>query len=79
MSDKFIIHYVSEERNRCLALCDEMDWSTGDDKEFLMHCIEYSVQPGEVEERRKRFNEMQPPTLEFDDEIEVDQEIEDMM
>lgn len=50
--------YIEEERARCAALA--MKLARGFDKDFLIHCIEYSVQPIETDERRKRFDEMTP-------------------
>lgn len=43
-------------RARCAALAAKL--GRGFDKDFLVHCIEYSVQPIETDERRKRFAEM---------------------
>jgi hypothetical protein len=74
MRDKLIMDYVSEERNRCILLCEALTkgvWFA--DREFLIHCIEYSVQPNEVEARRKRYAEF--PSVAAD----VDPEIEDLM
>lgn len=58
MTERFITHYIEEERTRCAQLCAKL--ARGVDKEFLIHCIDYSIQPGEIEKRRKRFNEMKP-------------------
>jgi hypothetical protein len=51
--DKLIMDYVREEAERCAKLCEAIP----DDIEFLVHCIRYSVQPSEIEDRRSRFNE----------------------
>jgi hypothetical protein len=53
MPDKLTMEYIEEERERCAQLVMAMSH----DHEFLIHCIRYSVQPSEVEERRKRFEE----------------------
>ena len=50
-----VMSWVEEERARCAALAAKLG---GLDKDFLVHCIEYSVQPIETDERRKRFVEM---------------------
>jgi hypothetical protein len=57
--DRPIMHYINEERARCAALAKRL--ARGTDKEFLIHCIDYSVQPEEIAERRVRFAEMSPP------------------
>ena len=57
MTEKLIMDWVEEERARCLALVVALDG----EKSFLLHCIVYSVQPSEIDERRKRFNEITPP------------------
>ena len=56
MTEKLIMDYIEEERARCAALATKL--ARGFDKDFLVHCIEYSVQPIETDERRKRFAEM---------------------
>jgi hypothetical protein len=50
--------WVEEERARCAALATKL--ARGADRDFLIHCINYSVQPIETDERRKRFAEMTP-------------------
>jgi hypothetical protein len=57
MVDKLIIDYVREEAERCAQLCEAIP----NDPEFLKHCILYAVQPSEIEERRKRFDEFPKP------------------
>lgn len=62
MSDeRIVMEYVEEERARCAALVAKL--ARGADRDFLIHCINYSVQLIEIDERRKRF-------LEFADDIE---------
>ena len=56
MTEKLIMEYVEEERARCAALAAKL--ARGTDRDFLIHCINYSVQPIETDERRKRFDEM---------------------
>jgi hypothetical protein len=50
--------WVEEERDRCAALAVKL--ARGTDRDFLIHCINFSVQPSETDERRKRFDEMTP-------------------
>lgn len=68
MADKFTMVYVEKERERCAQLCAVL--ARGADKDFLIHCINYSVQPSEIKERRARFAEF--PSAPADD-------IEDLM
>jgi len=56
MSDKLTMAYVEEERARCAQLC--LTLAGGPDKAFLIHCINYSVQPSEIDDRRTRYEEM---------------------
>lgn len=65
MTDKFITHYIEEERKRCAQLCAVL--ARGTDKNFLIHCIEHSVQPSEIKERRARFAEFPSPADDIED------------
>jgi len=56
MSEGTIMSYVEQERARCVALCKAL--AKGVDKDFLIHCIEYSIQPNEVADRRKYFADL---------------------
>ena len=66
MTEKLIMDWVEEERARCLALVVALA-PDGDEKSFLLHCIVYSVQPSEIDERRKRFNELSAPYDDVED------------
>lgn len=55
-----VMDYIREERERCAALVELMDWSTGDDKQFLLYCINAPWYPDEIDEARKRFGELAP-------------------
>ncbi len=54
--DRTIMSYIEEERARCAALVVKL--ARGADKSFLIHCINFSVQPSATEDRRTRFDEM---------------------
>jgi hypothetical protein len=56
MTNKLIMDYIEEERERCAVLAAKL--ARGPDRDFLIHCINYAVQLSEIEERRKRFIEM---------------------
>ncbi len=67
MTDKYIMQYVEEERDRCAKLVEMLIG----EPDFLMHCIAYWIRPDEVETRRARFEEM--------DGVTVDTSFEDLM
>lgn len=58
VTDQYIMTYVEKERERCAQLCATL--ARGPDKDFLIHCIHYSIMPNEIEDRRSRYAEMTP-------------------
>jgi hypothetical protein len=50
--------YTTEERNRCRHLVEKLARGAG--KEFLLFCIDKSVQHNEIEQFRQRFAEFTP-------------------
>lgn len=53
MTDRFITHYIEEERQRCATLIGLIR----DEPDFLLYCINAPVYPIEIDEQRKRFAE----------------------
>lgn len=53
MSSDTIMFYVEAERLRCLGLTRKIK-----DRDFLAWCIEHSVQPKQVSDFRRRYEEM---------------------
>lgn len=64
MTDKLIMDYVEQERERCAQLCEAIE-----DSKFLAYCIRTPVMPNEIEHWRKRFDELST----------TDDDIEDLM
>jgi hypothetical protein len=64
-----IQHYIEEERERCAGLVKALvpaSSEVGTEQAFLLWCINAPVYPSEIEDQRKRFNELQPVD-EFED------------
>jgi hypothetical protein len=54
--DRWITSYIGEERERCAELVKLVR----DDPDFLLYCITTPVHPNEIEDQRKRFEELKP-------------------
>lgn len=54
--DRTIQSYINEERERCAALVKLLL----NEEKFLLYCISAPVYPNEIDDQRKRFEELQP-------------------